>query len=354
MKILLTFDTGYAPHAATVMESIIQNCPEKLDFAVIYCDLNEETRTILSNHFQGKVSSLLFYEVDEQAMKKTIKDVRVAEHLTSLSTYLRLFAPTILKEDDHVVYLDCDVIVKENILNIVKNADLTKPLCAVTEYNPKYKFRNLMELSSREKSFVDSWIYEAYWCRAYKGLGLNEEVGYFNSGVMIVNLAYWREHGIGEKAIKFLIENPGKVFSADQDALNHVIGGNYFELAPQWNTIVAESGVFTNYTREELEQAYSNPKIMHFAGPIKPWHYATHPAICKLYMKYRSLTPWPQLKYDDVKLKQRLKRYVYYPCIILIKNCLVMLLGKSRGDLVASLFKSNKADNSFYAHARLR
>ena len=37
MNILLTFDSGYAPHASVVMESIIRHCPEKLDFLDTLC-----------------------------------------------------------------------------------------------------------------------------------------------------------------------------------------------------------------------------------------------------------------------------------------------------------------------------
>ncbi|MDR1581885.1 MAG: hypothetical protein LBS55_01270, partial [Prevotellaceae bacterium] len=138
MRILLTFDTGYAPHAATVMESIIQNCPEKLDFVVIYCDLTKEIQNILSKHFEGKVNSLEFVQLEKTLIIDVVKNIKVIAHNWNYNVYLRLYAQ-ILLQDGYVIYMDCDTIVQDNILKILENADLTKPVCAVTEYNPCYK-----------------------------------------------------------------------------------------------------------------------------------------------------------------------------------------------------------------------
>lgn len=350
MKILLTFDTGYAPHAATVMESIIRHCPEKLDFVVIYCDLNDDTQRILTNHFIGRVNSFEFYRVDESMFEDAVKNVNSAEHLAGLNTYLRLFAPTIFPNDSHIIYLDCDIIVQDNILNILNDADLSKPVCAAVEYNPAYKYRNLADLKPIEISFNDPFIFEAYWFRAYKDLKMNVDAKYFNSGVMILNLNYWREHHVAEKTIKFLMENPDKVPLADQDALNHAIDGFLYPLHPKWN---CAGTIFSNYSVQELTVASSHPSIIHVCGPVKPWHYMGNVKYQKLYRKYRKFTPWPKVAYKDVNTRKILKKHVYIPIFRLMENLLIGLVGKRNKYFWISLLKINASGNSHLAKARL-
>ncbi|GAP72132.1 glycosyl transferase family protein [Candidatus Symbiothrix dinenymphae] len=326
MRILLTFDTGYAPHAATVMESIIQNCPEKLDFVVIYYDLNKETKDVLSKHFEKKVKSLEFVKLDESVLKNTIKDVKTAPHLSGFNTYLRLFSAQLLPNDKHIIYLDCDVLVQDNILKILDGADLSKPICAVTDYNPAYKLRDLTMLAPIEECSAP-WIYEAYWYRAFSDLELSPTTKCFGAGIMIINLDYWREYKIAEKALAFLLEHPEKAFAADQDALNYVVKGNYHELDPRWNAI-GLAHIFTNYSVEKLEQTKNNPAIIHVGGDLKPWKYDCAPNHQKLYWKYRQSTPWSKIEYKDKTIKKVIKKRIVSPIKFVVKSIIKPILNQ--------------------------
>jgi lipopolysaccharide biosynthesis glycosyltransferase len=352
MKILLTFDTNYAPHAATVMESIIQNCPEKLDFAVIYYDLCVDTQHILEKHFASRINSLVFYHLEETVFSNQLKKNTKPLPWVGFNCYLRLFAPMILN-DSYVIYLDCDIIVQDNILKILNDIDLSKPVCAVTEYDPAYKNKNLLELKPIERPFVDPLIYEAYWFRAYKNLKINIDAKYFNAGIMIINLDYWRKNNIMEQVLMFLIENPEKTYSADQDALNHIINGDFQPLHPKWNNAVVYNAVFTNYSTEKLETAYSKPSIIHAAGTVKPWHYMGNTKYQKIYLKYRKLTPWKKIEYEDVSIKQIFIKFVFLPIMKFIKKIFFIIFGRYRKYSLISLLKLNASDNSFWAKARL-
>ena len=309
MRILLTFDTNYAPHAATVMESIIQNCHAKLDFVVIYYDLNQKIQNILNQHFAEKVNSLEFIKMNEEKLKNTAENIKAVDHL-SLNTYLRLFATELLPNDKQVIYLDCDIIVQDNILKILDGADLSKPVCAVTEYDPSYKLNDLSNLSIR-KPTQDPWIIEALWYRTYYDLEMEcKYAKYFNAGVMVINLDYWRKNKITEKAICFMKENPKKIYYGDQDALNHVINGNYFSLDLRWNFVPPSPSIFNNYTLAVLKEAERNPAIIHIAGSNKPWKYLCDPRYQNMYRAYRKCTPWSKMEYKDKTVKNILKKYL--------------------------------------------
>jgi lipopolysaccharide biosynthesis glycosyltransferase len=220
-------------------------------------------------------------------------------------------------------------------LKILENADLTKPVCAVTEYNPCYKLRNLSNLKKIERPLFDPLIMEAYWYRAYIDLQMNPSDKYFCSGIMIINLEYWRKNKIMEQALDFLARYPERIFAPDQDALNHIIKGNYSELHPRWNLMGQR--VFSNYDATILQEAHSNPAIIHQKG----WNYMHNDEVRKLYRKYRICTPFPKIIYKDKTVKDFIKKQS--------RRLIEFLLGKENAQkLRVSIQKEN-----LYAKTRL-
>jgi lipopolysaccharide biosynthesis glycosyltransferase len=328
MRILLTFDTGYAPHAATVMESIIQNCPEKLDFVVIYYDLTQEIQDILSKHFMTKVKSLEFVQVSEMSLRDAVKGIKIARDSWNLNIYLRLFAQVLLS-DEGIIYLDCDTIVRDNILKIMEEVDLSKPICAVTEYNPAYKLRDLSKLKPVERPTYNPLIYEAYWYRTYIDLQMQPDCKYLCSGVMIINLEYWRKNKIMEQVMDFFVKYPEHIYAPDQDALNYVIQGNYSELHPRWNVMRQE--IFSNYNAEMLEEAYRNPAIIH----MKTWLYGTNKKYRHMYVHYRKFTPF-RFIYKDKTVANIIRDYM--------KMILLFLIGEGNYRKIKSFIRRNSVN----------
>jgi len=308
MKILLTFDTNYAPHAATVMESIIRNCPEKLEFVVIYFNLNQETQDILTKHFAEKVKGLEFIQLDAERLVKNVPEsVQNCEHIT-IDMYLRIFAAELLPNDDHVIYLDCDIIVKDNILKIIEGADLSKPVCATSDYDPAYKLNDLSNRTTKIP-FRTLWIVEAFYYRTYSDLQMDETAKYFCSAVMILNLSYWRQHKIAEKVMRFIAENPEKLVAPDQDAMNTVLNGNYFSLDIRWCFLPPRIAIHQNYPEKMMTDAEKNPAIIHIGGAKKPWTYMCHSRYQKMYKAYRRYTPWPKVEYSDKTVGKMILKY---------------------------------------------
>jgi lipopolysaccharide biosynthesis glycosyltransferase len=90
-EILLTFDDGYAPHAAVVMESTVRKSKSKLGFFIIHYDISQATQNILRRHFDCRIESMDFYEVDKNMVLDMVKGV--SNHIWG-ATWLRLFAPS--------------------------------------------------------------------------------------------------------------------------------------------------------------------------------------------------------------------------------------------------------------------
>ena len=178
-------------------------------------------------------------------------------HVTKGALF-RLLLPELLSVDK-VLYLDCDIVVTLDI-------------------------RQLWDIDLRGRSvaaILDPGIptFPEVIQKRITATGVSL-AGYFNSGVMILDLARIRQTGnLFQQAIRFLKKHPESVFH-DQDALNYLFQKDCVQLDSRFNRIVS---------RVEPE-AMRVPAIWHFAG-VKPWQQYTSP-LDMLYWKALSLTPW--------------------------------------------------------------
>jgi lipopolysaccharide biosynthesis glycosyltransferase len=102
-----------------------------------------------------------------------------------------------------------------------------------------------------------------------KSVGLLNNEGaeiydYFNAGVLVMNLEKWRLQGVGEKIID-VMNSRGPFEYMDQDVLNFVFENSWFEIDQKYN--------FFSENRLRFLSDKSDPVIVHFAGPFKPWLY---------------------------------------------------------------------------------
>ena len=138
-----------------------------------------------------------FYYVDMDLVKDC---PRYAEgsHI-SLAAYYRIFLGNLLPLKIHkVLYLDCDLVVVGSIEKL-RNTDLKTFAVACVE-----------EMCSGREEI-------------YTRLHYPSSDSYFNSGVLLVNLDYWREEGLMSKALDYISKNGSKLVFNDQDVLNALL-----------------------------------------------------------------------------------------------------------------------------------
>ena len=101
----------------------------------------------------------------------------------TIETYYRLFVAELLPADlDRVLYLDCDIIVDGDVSEMY--------------------FSDLDGISA----LACTDIVSVQSCSPER-LGYDARHGYFNSGMMLINIPYWREHDILRRSIKFINDN---------------------------------------------------------------------------------------------------------------------------------------------------
>jgi len=134
-------------------------------------------------------------------------------------------------------------------------------------------------------------------------IGVPRGRDYFNSGVMLLDLAACAELGVFDLARRFLARFPDEVRLWDQDALNVAVDDRWQRLDRCWNTFamsaLAVQPGFFHHTAEPimplddlLADEYT-AAVLHFAGPVKPWH-EEYPSV-PLRRLYRRFLPAPAL-----------------------------------------------------------
>ena len=261
-NIAIAIDDQYVQHACVMLQSLQSHNPQPIDVYCIYRELNQANRQVLENHFQSTNLRLVFI------LLGSIPDlpVKPGDHLT-VTTFFRIWAPSLFKDLDEILFMDCDIIVDGDISYLFDLDVQGYPLAAAKE--------------------------PAMTAEKKQRLGIPPDKDYFNAGVLKMNLAYFRTHGLTEKLLEFIRDFPGLCEFWDQDAFNAVIKGNYLRINYKYNmqTVLfdrrlLEHGSFT----ETLEK----PVVIHFTGGgnCKPWLYANKHPLKYLYYGALGRTPF--------------------------------------------------------------
>ncbi|MDI9313097.1 MAG: glycosyltransferase family 8 protein [Hydrotalea sp.] len=199
-------------------------------------------------------------------------------------TMFRLLLPLIMKNLDRVLYVDSDLIAAGDISElftmdmkgcaIAASRDLpVYANCVATEVKvPVRPFMNML-VDGGEQDNAMTW-------REYlkKYLGIDNNWGdYVNAGVMLFDVKKMWELNLVDGILGEI--GRGYVY-LDQDILNKHLLTHCLQLSPIWNlhaflTTPLFAGHVEKHVDKQLVAEYvsacNSPKIIHFAGPWKPW-----------------------------------------------------------------------------------
>ena len=247
LPLAIAFTPNYFVPAAVMLRSLLDVSTG--DFEVI-CLVTED----IPGRMQEKLlrlgeGRLRFHYLP---LKGQLEGIYTDPRYTEAASF-RLLLPELLPEHEKVVYIDCDVIVRQDIGRLF-----------------------------RETHLGDNWlgvVFEApieQQAERFRALGC-DPMRYFNSGFLLMNLARMREEKVSEKLLE-ACRVPYLEFP-DQDALNQVCQGHVLPLSPLYNGIRT---FFIPKYRPDFEQQYGKElwnevqeyATIHYTGG-KPWQLFT-------------------------------------------------------------------------------
>ena len=129
---------------------------------------------------------------------------------------------------------------------------------------------------------------------------------------MIINSLKWNSKNYSEKFFKWAEKNEDKIRFADQCILNGILKNDWKKLPLEWNRqriLLDYPRKLFNLDKRKYDELRKCPKIIHFTGKIKPWHYRYIFPDGKLYRGYLKKLKLAQ-NYKD---KNLINFFVYRP-----------------------------------------
>lgn len=180
----------------------------------------------------------------------------------SKETYYRLVLPELLPNYDKVLYLDSDMIAMDDVAKIYDENIDGYLLAACHDADTAGLYNGYRK---DKKEYTD------------KILKLKEPYQYFQAGVLLLNLEEFRKRYTTKQILDFAVSEKWQLL--DQDILNKLCEGAVKYIDMSWNVMVDFAGIRINqiialaprWLNEMYQEARKNPKIIHYAGPQKPW-----------------------------------------------------------------------------------
>ncbi len=173
-------------------------------------------------------------------------------------------------------------------------------------------------------------------------LGLPAEEGYFNAGMLVIDLAQWRDTNALKTVLDFLSAHPEMIQTVDQDALNACFHSRRKCLDYTWNVVrpFFREPLVLPLARAEIEAVRREAVIIHYNGISKPWSYlCDHPRRDE-YQKYLRMTEWRDFIPPDRtplnRLRKALSPMLPAPLKALFKVAAGSTLGRTTTSILAA------------------
>lgn len=276
--IVIAVDDAYVVPGAALLTSMGRNgMVHDIDVQVFYCQLSDASRgELLKAGSLAGLTRLTFREF-------LVPNLPLSWHY-SPTMYLRLHVGDLADVHRLALYLDVDTVVLKSL----------RPLLQIP-------LRGQMFGASRD-IFIHIIDHRLARVAAMCDIG----VPYFNSGVMLIDTNAWRQKQVARQTIDLLDNHPW-LRLRDQDALNVLFSREWRMLDPEWNVMPSpyeNSPLYVPLLRRLAAQGYGpeylaelerRANILHYVGPIKPWHANFPPGFSRSRF-YENLPEWMKNK----------------------------------------------------------
>ncbi|MDR2777473.1 MAG: glycosyltransferase family 8 protein [Rickettsiales bacterium] len=300
IHIALTCDNAYAHYCAETMVSILLNTKNRgvfYNFHIIQKNLREESRRRIAK------------------LKDTVKDCKIEfldvgpgeDAVFRDPMCYRLRMASLLPNLDKVIYTDCDV------------TFLSSPEDLWRENIDDYYTGNCIDWSKDKEKIREHFSRDCKVSENDYPFGDHEI--YFNSGLMLMNLAKIRENSIEKKSLECMAKYPELKFK-DQDVINLVYYQGIKPISFRWSFLISYYTTRKNRIKikdsgllADLRDSAAHPRMMHFVADKKPaniYRSIFHIPSYRIVNRYKKMF-WNYLAYTDWKDEKTHKIIYKFP-----------------------------------------
>lgn len=265
IDLLLTADERYLEHALTLLVSVRVNNPHaRLRAFLLHAGIEQARLQRAVSALAGIHCELVCTRVEPELFR----DAKVTGRYPP-EMYFRLIAPHVLPRScSRVLYLDPDTLVINPLAPLV-GIDLHGKLFAAAAHTAPTEIPH--EVNK---------------------VRLNTEHRYFNTGVLLMDVAALRERESPDEIAAFIAAHADRFILPDQDAFNMLYGDCTLEVPDAvWNLDARRMVVHRVASKGEVDMDWvvENTAIVHFCGKDKPWDESYPFRLGVLYKHYQQL-----------------------------------------------------------------
>lgn len=265
VAVMFAITSAWTVCLAVTLHSLARHSSPKRNYElwVVHDGLEEENLQELRNAISGYPNVTLQFMTIPDTLEQLLHG-RDVQRFSALG-YARLQAPSLFPQHDRIIYLDADTVLYADAAELY-DADLHgAPVGAI---------RDTAVLSSLPAG------YPCRQLRKLQPLGLHDPFLYFNSGVLVLDLARMREEDAESLLLHVIEEHNELLEHPDQDALNIVFHRQIFPLPIEWNyhfqfelekNGLEEAAADTEFAGVSGIHARRRWKLFHMIGSKKPW-----------------------------------------------------------------------------------
>jgi len=273
--VVFVADDHFAMPLAAAMSSVIANLGAglRVQIFIVNGGVSLTNRGKVMQSGRGKRVSLQWLE-PSGAQRDLLRSFPCG--YLGRAPYHKLLIPDLVGPDHaRVIYLDCDVIVETDI------ADLWRA-----------ELGNNFVLAAQD--LINPFVSSPFGLRNWREIGRKEDDKLFNSGVLVMDAARWRQANVIQGMTRYLHDYYRDIQLCDQDAMNAVFQGGWGQLDSRWNVLpyMNRAREFTSLSRKDHEDLLSRAYLLHYCGQDKPWHaHCPHPYRDRFF-HYLDMTAW--------------------------------------------------------------
>ncbi len=239
IPIFFSTDDNYIPFLDVAVRSLVLHASSENRYRIIVLNTGlkeENVRLVKANETDFVTVEFLDISEKVEKIKSHFKNI----YHFSVVTYYRLFIASLFPEYGKVIYLDCDLVVLDDVAKLY-DTDLEGNILG----------------GARENFIYTTPEFRRY---AKEAVGV-DPADYINAGVLLIDLDAFRRARIEETFVHLIKTYNFDTVDPDQAYLNFLCSGKIKMLSSAWN----------KEPLEKTEGEYIG--IMHYALYKKPWQY---------------------------------------------------------------------------------
>lgn len=248
MNIVVTLNANYIKPLCVMLRSLLDaHAQQEIHLYVIHSSLEEAHFALIRDTISD--AQLLVHSM--RVPEDFLADAPVTFHFAK-EMYYRIFASRVLPETiDRALYLDPDMIVLSSLESLY-HMDMGDAFFA----------------AARSINLVSEATFKVR-------LKMPLDAGYFNSGVLLMNLQALRREQNPEDVLRYISVHRSRLALPDQDTLNALYHNRTILLDPiRYNFDARYYGALhvASGGQISLENMPQSTCIVHYCGKQKPWH----------------------------------------------------------------------------------